>query len=226
MFFGSTASPSVTVLSDTQIRAVVPTGTGTVNVTVQSGKNETDTVSDNPNANVTAPIFGYGKSAVTSADQFTFGGAGLAGDANGDGIVNSQDIALVSSNWLTAGPTGDVNFDGIVNSQDIALISSNWLATTGAAAMASAQTSATVVAALAATVNVQSAAAVHFVSPSTGSAAPSSDLITASSFASRAAIGPRLFEAHENTIGSQRLSALESVSHAWRDGVRGAEGDG
>ncbi|HVU87565.1 MAG TPA: dockerin type I domain-containing protein [Pirellulales bacterium] len=52
----------------------------------------------------------------------------LAGDANGDGIVNSQDIALISSNWLASNSLpGDVNFDGIVNSQDIALISSNWL---------------------------------------------------------------------------------------------------
>jgi hypothetical protein len=51
----------------------------------------------------------------------------IAGDGNADGIVNSQDIALVSSNWLAAGPTGDVNHDGIVNSQDLALISSNWL---------------------------------------------------------------------------------------------------
>ncbi|HWA97084.1 MAG TPA: hypothetical protein VFE62_23825 [Gemmataceae bacterium] len=53
----------------------------------------------------------------------------LAGDANTDGIVNSQDLAAVSSNWLATGvlPAGDVNEDGIVNSQDLALISSNWL---------------------------------------------------------------------------------------------------
>ncbi|HVU85799.1 MAG TPA: DUF4465 domain-containing protein [Pirellulales bacterium] len=54
----------------------------------------------------------------------------LAGDANGDGIVNSQDLALVSSSWLQTGSdlAADVNHDGIVNSQDLALISSNWLA--------------------------------------------------------------------------------------------------
>ena len=59
------------------------------------------------------------------------------GDANFDGIVNGQDIALVASNWLTNDPTnklaaGDVNGDGIVNGQDIALIASNWLALTPA----------------------------------------------------------------------------------------------
>ena len=67
--------------------------------------------------------------------------AALAGDANHDGIVNSQDLALVSSNWLQSHSLpGDVNYDGIVNSQDLALISSNWLSS-----MAVGQTSATAV---------------------------------------------------------------------------------
>jgi hypothetical protein len=62
----------------------------------------------------------------------------LAGDANGDGIVNSQDLALVSSSWLQGGTNllADVNNDGIVNSQDLALISSNWLQTPGSGASA------------------------------------------------------------------------------------------
>lgn len=58
------------------------------------------------------------------------------GDANFDGIVNSQDLAAVSSNWLVSNASGmasgDVNGDGIVNSQDLALISSNWLGGTPA----------------------------------------------------------------------------------------------
>ncbi len=55
------------------------------------------------------------------------------GDVNLDGIVNSQDIAVVSSNWLNAGTgiAADVNGDGIVNAQDLALISSNWMAQIG-----------------------------------------------------------------------------------------------
>jgi hypothetical protein len=72
VFFGSTAAASSSVLGDTQISATVPSGSGTVDVTVQSGINETDTISGNPNANVNAPIFGYGTSALTAADKFTF----------------------------------------------------------------------------------------------------------------------------------------------------------
>jgi autotransporter passenger strand-loop-strand repeat protein len=72
VFFGNTAASSVTVVSDTQISVVVPNGTGTVDVTVQSGVNETDNISSNPNANVNAPIFGYGTSATTAFDRFTF----------------------------------------------------------------------------------------------------------------------------------------------------------
>jgi hypothetical protein len=53
----------------------------------------------------------------------------VPGDANGDGIVNGQDLALVSSSWLQSTPGADVNGDGIVNGQDLALMSSNWLAT-------------------------------------------------------------------------------------------------
>jgi len=74
VLFGSTAASSVNYVSDSQITAIVPNGVGTVNVTVQSGVSETDNFSGNPNANVNEPIFGYGISAVTTADQFTYGG--------------------------------------------------------------------------------------------------------------------------------------------------------
>jgi hypothetical protein len=43
-----------------------------VDVTVQSGIKETDTISGNPNANVNAPVFGYGTSALTATDKFTY----------------------------------------------------------------------------------------------------------------------------------------------------------
>ncbi len=72
VFFGSTAATSVTYISDTQITAVVPNGSGTEDVTVQSGVVETDNFSSNPNANVNAPIFGYGTSATSSSDEFTY----------------------------------------------------------------------------------------------------------------------------------------------------------
>jgi len=72
VYFGSTAATNVTVVSDTEVTAVVPSGSGTVNVTVRSGVSETDTISSSPNANVNAPIFGYGTSATSAADQFTY----------------------------------------------------------------------------------------------------------------------------------------------------------
>ena len=55
----------------------------------------------------------------------------VAGDANLDGIVNGQDIALIATHWLQSGYgiPGDVNGDGIVNGQDISLIAYDWLQT-------------------------------------------------------------------------------------------------
>lgn len=59
-------------------------------------------------------------------------GPSLPGDLNDDGIVNSQDLALVASSWMASGKNvADVNGDGIVNSQDLAIVSSNWLKTDG-----------------------------------------------------------------------------------------------
>ena len=49
----------------------------------------------------------------------------FAGDANADGVVNSQDIILLVNYSFKSGPPpvipahGDVNCDGFVNSQDI-----------------------------------------------------------------------------------------------------------
>ena len=59
----------------------------------------------------------------------------LAGDANGDGIVNGQDISLIAANWLqnvTPGSGGDVNDDGVVNGQDISFVASHWTQQTAA----------------------------------------------------------------------------------------------
>jgi autotransporter passenger strand-loop-strand repeat protein len=88
VFFGNTASITVNVVSDTQITAVVPSGSGTVDVTIQSGVNEIDTISGNPNANVHAPIFGYGTSATSAADKITFN----------NGTVSLQSIIVTPGN--------------------------------------------------------------------------------------------------------------------------------
>ncbi len=94
VFFGTAAATNVTYVSDSQITAVVPSGSGTVNVMVQSGQNETDP--NNPNDNVNAPIFGYGTSAISTADQFTFGSQSVSAG-------NSS--ASFASSIVTAGVT-------------------------------------------------------------------------------------------------------------------------
>jgi hypothetical protein len=100
VFFGTTVASSVTVVSDTQLSVVVPSGSGTVHVTVQSGVNEIDYISGNPNANVNAPIFGYGTSAQTPADLFTF----TRGSPGGPAVIDSE------PNGNVTGPVDDIRF--------------------------------------------------------------------------------------------------------------------
>jgi hypothetical protein len=68
VLFGNTPATSVSVVDDSHVVAVAPAGSGTVDVLVQSG-----ITSGADPANYTSPIFGYGISAATSADQFTYG---------------------------------------------------------------------------------------------------------------------------------------------------------
>ena len=64
--FGSTIATGVTVIDDAHVQAVVPAGTGMVDVRVQSG------VSGPANSqNVENTIFGYGISAISPSDKFT-----------------------------------------------------------------------------------------------------------------------------------------------------------
>jgi hypothetical protein len=68
VFFGSTPATSVTVVDDSHLTVVVPAGSGTVDVRVQSG---VTTPADSEN--IKSTIFGYGISAVVAADHFTYG---------------------------------------------------------------------------------------------------------------------------------------------------------
>jgi plastocyanin len=71
VLFGNTAATNVTVTDDAHVTATVPAGSGTVDVRVQSG------VADpNDSSNIKSPIFGYGTSVVTPADQFSYSGGG------------------------------------------------------------------------------------------------------------------------------------------------------
>ena len=100
VFFGSTAATSVTFVSDTKLTAVVPSGSGTVNVTVQAGVIEADHNSSNPNANVNGAIFGYGTSAITTADQFIYSSQSASGPNSTDSWA-SPTVASGSSDTLT-----------------------------------------------------------------------------------------------------------------------------
>ncbi|HEY4309681.1 MAG TPA: dockerin type I domain-containing protein [Pirellulales bacterium] len=101
------------------------------------------------------------------------------GDLTHDGIVNMQDLAVVSSRWLQTGANnpGDVNSDGIVNAQDIALISSNWLKTTtssaGAQSLVSVQSPSVIEVKPVATVNASTIVAATANSITQPSAVPS-----------------------------------------------------
>lgn len=50
------------------------------------------------------------------------------GDANGDRVVDFNDITSVLGNWLTEGPEGDANGDDAVDFNDITAVLANWLA--------------------------------------------------------------------------------------------------
>lgn len=51
----------------------------------------------------------------------------LAGDINGDNIINIFDLAYMASNYQSVDPLADLNADGVVNIQDLALAASNYL---------------------------------------------------------------------------------------------------
>jgi uncharacterized repeat protein (TIGR01451 family) len=108
VFFGNAAA-AVNVLGDTQISVTVPNGSGTVDVRVQSGVNETDNLSSNPNGNVNAPIFGYGTSPVTQADKFTYTPASVSPPTITNSFTPSS-IALNSTatlNFAITNPPGN-----------------------------------------------------------------------------------------------------------------------
>ena len=71
VWFGNTQATNVVYVDDTHVLATAPNGTGTVDVRVQSGAT---TAPDADNINNT--IWGYGISATSANDRFTFGTAG------------------------------------------------------------------------------------------------------------------------------------------------------
>jgi hypothetical protein len=121
VFFGSSTASSVNVLSDTQIAVTVPSGSGTVDVTVLSGTNEVDNVSGSPNANVNAPIFGYGTSALTPADKFTFTVAAPEAPTIQQVMMSGGNILMNGTN--NNGPGGTYH---VLTSTNLLLPRANW----------------------------------------------------------------------------------------------------
>ena len=65
-------------------------------------------------------IEGYNGPALTAEIPVT---AGLEADANNDGVVNTQDLVLVASNYGQTGTNAaDVNGDGVVNAKDLLVV--------------------------------------------------------------------------------------------------------
>ena len=66
----------------------------------------------------------------TPGDDLTFGFDILKGDANGDGVVDASDLALVQQNFLKASgqfdPAADLTGDGKVNAADLLIVRNNW----------------------------------------------------------------------------------------------------
>lgn len=92
VLFGTVAATSVNIVNDNTITCVAPAGgSGTIDVRVQSGA----TTGAN-SENFTAPVFGYGVSAVSTGDRFTFGTTG--GNNQPPTIVNP---ASASSSTVT-----------------------------------------------------------------------------------------------------------------------------
>jgi hypothetical protein len=71
VLFGNTPATSITIVDDGHVIATAPAGSGTVDVRVQSG---VTTGADPQNINGT--IFGYGTSAISANDRFTYSTGG------------------------------------------------------------------------------------------------------------------------------------------------------
>jgi hypothetical protein len=124
VWFGTNQVPA-TFSDDAHVTALAPSGSGTVDVRVQSG-----TTNGNSSANYTSPIWGNGLSATSSVARFTFtsidpfhtwlasyglssGGSADYLDSDGDGMNNWQEY-LAGTN-----PTNSSSVFKIISSQMI-----------------------------------------------------------------------------------------------------------
>lgn len=125
VFFGNAPATSINVLDDGRVAAIVPAGSGSVDVRVQSGI----TNGADPD-NSKSPVFGYGVSALSAGGRFAYGGESkpvpimaTGADAGGGPNVVVFDAAthVIRFSFFAYDPrfiggvrvaTGDVNADG------------------------------------------------------------------------------------------------------------------
>lgn len=155
----------------------------TIHLTLQSAgpSGVSDSLANSLDGEWTDGVSSYPSGDGWGSGNFVFAVRILGGDANGDDIVNSQDLAIVSSNWLKSSAAGDLNGDGIVNSQDLAIVSSSWLTSLPIASSGTAnglsQSVATVL-----TAGQSAIAAITTISPSTAPVAASTSTVAAQQF--------------------------------------------
>jgi hypothetical protein len=65
--------------------------------------------------------------AVPAANLF-HGGSVPVGDLDGDGAINSADLAILLNAWGASGSPADLNGNGVVDSADITILLANWTA--------------------------------------------------------------------------------------------------
>ena len=119
-------------IADVPIKFAVAQGRGKLSTTTATtdatGKAQTTlTLGPNPGTNTVAVIaeeFEKAVSFTATAVLDTVTPLRIAEDVNGDGVVNIQDLVLVSSNLGQVGENkADVNGDGVVNIQDLVKVS-------------------------------------------------------------------------------------------------------
>jgi hypothetical protein len=113
VLFGGIPSTAITILDDSHVTALVPAGSGTVDVQVQSGVTTTSDAE-----NFTNPIFGYGISATGADDKFTFAPTAPAthfsvsatSSTSAGNAFQFTVTALDASNFTATGFGGTVHF--------------------------------------------------------------------------------------------------------------------
>jgi len=126
VWFG-TNQVSATVTDDAHVKAIAPSGSGTMDVRVQSGIGNASSA-----ANYTSPIWGYGLSATSAVTRFTFQSAldpfhswlasyGLPSDGSAD-YLDSDNDGLNNSQEYLAG-TNPTNASSVFKITSVQLIS-------------------------------------------------------------------------------------------------------